>query len=57
MGAGRVGELDEDVDVDVDANAESVEDNVMLLLVDKIAEDDVIELDVTCLVKDCGERA
>ena len=51
--AGGVEELVEDVDVD----AEGVEDGVMLLLVDEVAEDDIVELDPACLVKDCGEGA
>lgn len=65
MDTGRVGELVEDVDVDVnmdadtdaDTDAEGVEDGVMLLLVDEVAEDDVVELDAACLVKDSGEGA
>ena len=42
---------------DVDTNAEDVEDVVMLLLVAEVAEDDVVELDAACLVKDCGDGA
>ena len=57
MDAGRVGEMVEDVDVDTDADAEGVEDGVMLLLVDEIAEDDVMESDAACLAKDSGEGA
>ena len=47
MDAGRVGEMVEDVDVDT-----GVEDGVMLLLVDEVAEDDA-----ACLAKDSGEGA
>ena len=57
MDAGRVGGLVDDVDVDKDADAEGIEDGVMLLLVDEVAEDDAIELDAACLVKDSGEGA
>ena len=61
MDVGRVGELVEDVDVDTDADtdadAEDVEDGVMLLLVDEVAEDDVIEPDAVCPLKDSGEGA
>ena len=57
MDTGRVGELFEDVDVDADTDAEGVEDGVMLLLVDEVAEDDVVVLDAACLVKDSGEGA
>lgn len=53
MDAGRVTELVEDVDAD----AEGVEDGAMLLLVDEVAEDDEVELDVACIVKDSGEGA
>ncbi len=57
MDTGRVGELVEDVDVDADTDAEGVEDDVMRLLVDEVAEDDVVELDAACIVKDSGEGA
>ena len=57
MDAGGVGELVEDMEVDADTDAEGVDDWVMLLLVDEIAEDNVVELDTACLVKDCGEGA
>ena len=63
MDVGRVEELFEDVgvdvgvDVDVGTNGEGVEDGVMLLLMDEIADDDVAELDSTCLAKDSGEGA
>ena len=58
MDAGRVGQMVEDVDVDTDADAEGVEDGVMLLLlVDEVAEDDVMESDAACLAKDSGEGA
>ena len=42
---------------DVDANVEDVEDGMMLLLEDEVAGIDVVELDVACLVKDCGGGA
>ena len=61
MDVGRVGELVEgvgvDVDVDADTDAEGVEDSVMLLLMDEVAEDDVAGLDSACVVKDSGEGA
>ena len=67
MDVGRVGELVEGVGVDVnvgvgvgvdaDTNAECVEDSVMLLLIDEVAEDDVVGLDFACVVKDSGEGA
>ncbi len=59
MDTGMVGELVEDVNVDTDADADAdgVEDGVKLPLVDEIAEDDVVELDTACLVKDSGEGA
>ena len=46
-----------DVDADVDADAEGVEDGVMLLLMDEVAEDDVAGLDSVCVVKDSGDGA
>lgn len=73
MDVGRVGELVEDVGVglgvdvgvdlgmdvgvDADTDAEGVEDSVMLLLMDEVAEDDVVGLDFACVVKDSGEGA
>ena len=46
-----------DVGMDVDADAEGVEDGVMLLLMDEVAEDDVAGLDSVCVVKDSGDGA
>ena len=63
MDVGRVEELfggvgvDVGVDVDGGTNREGVEDGVMLLLMDEIADDDVVELDSACLAKDSGEGA
>ena len=71
MDVGRVGELVEgvgvdvdvgvdvgmDVGVDADTDAEGAEDSVMLLLMDEVAEDDVVGLDPACVVKDSGEGA
>lgn len=57
MDVGRVGELVEGVGVDADTDAEGVEDRVMLLLMDEVAEDDVVGLDSACVVKDSGEGA
>ena len=61
MDAGGVGELVEDVDMDTDTNTdtdtEGIEDGVMLLLVDEVAENNMVELGAACLVKDCGEGA
>ena len=71
MDARRVGELVEDSDADVDADvgmdvsvnadadtdAEGVEDGVMLLMMDEVAEDDVAELDSVRVVKDSGDGA
>ena len=71
MDIGRVGEVVEgvnvDVDVDVgtdvgvdadtDTDAEGVEDSVMLLLMDEVAEDGVVGLSSACAVKDSGEGA
>lgn len=62
-------DVDMDVDADVDADvavgvdvgvgvdAKGVEDGVMLLMMDEVAEDDVVELDSACMVKDSGEGA
>lgn len=57
--AGRVGEFIEDasVDVDADTDAEGVEDSVMLLSINEIAEDDVVGLDSASVFKDSGEGA
>ena len=61
MDVGRVGELVEGVgvgvDVDADMDVEGVEDSVMLLLMDEVAEDDVVGLEFACVVKDSGEGA
>ena len=61
LDAGGVGELVEDVDMNTDTNTdtdtEGIEDGVMLLLVDEVAENDVVELGAACIVKDCGEGA
>ena len=57
MDVGRVRELVEGVGVDADTDAEGVEDSVMLLLMDEVAEDDVVGLDSACVVKDSGEGA
>ena len=59
MDAGGTGELveDADVDPDMDKDVEGVEDGMMSLLMDKVAEDDVAELDVACIVNDFGGRA
>ena len=65
MDVGRVGELvegvgvdvDVDVGVDTDTDTEGVEDGVMLLLMDEVAEDDVVGLDSACVVNDSGEGA
>ena len=61
----RVGELAEvvgvdlgvDADVGVVTDAEGVEDSVMLLLIDEVAEDNVIRLNSASVVKDSGEGA
>ena len=65
MEGGRVGEVVEGVDVDVDVgvdadtntDTEGVEDSVMLLLMDEVAEDGVVGLGSACVVKDSGEGA
>ena len=62
MEVGRVGEVVEGVDVDVgvdadtDTDTEGVEESVMLLLMDEVAEDGVVGLD-SATVKDSGEGA
>ena len=45
------------VDIDVNEDAEGIEDDVMLLLMNEVAEDAVVELDTPCCVKDSGEGA
>ena len=65
MDVGRVGEVVEGVDVDVDVGVDhdtktkkkGVEDSVMLLLMDEVAEDGVVGLGSACVVKDSGEGA
>ena len=61
MDVGRVGEVVEgvnvDVDVGTDTDTEGVEDGVMLLLIDEVAEDGVVGLSSACAVKDSGEGA
>ena len=55
MDAGRVRELIEDVDVETDKKG--IEAGVMLLLVDEVAEDNIIEVDTAYLLKDSSEGA
>ena len=65
MDVGRVGvvvkgvdvDVDVDVDADTDADTEGVEDGVMLLLMDEVAEDGVVGLSSACAVRDSGEGA
>lgn len=52
----EVEDEDEDKDEKVGVNV-GVEVGVMLLLMDELAEVDMVELNVVCFVKDCGGGA